>query len=72
MLKKMRTNIEIEGDVLNEYIRLSGTRTKKEAVHKALLEAIKAEKKRQLAGMKGKVDWEGDLNQMRTYDKWEQ
>ncbi len=68
----MRTNIEIEDDLLNEYKTLSGAKTKREAIHKALVEAIKAEKKRQLAELRGKVPWDGDLGQMRTYDKWEQ
>lgn len=67
----MRTNIDIEEGLLAEYRKLSGARTKKEAIHKALEEAIKAEKKRKLAGLMGKVAWEGDLDQMRTYDKWE-
>ena len=67
----MRTNIDIEESLLNEYKRLTGIKTKKAAIHKALSEAIKAERKRKLAGLYGQVGWEGDLDQMRTYDKWE-
>lgn len=55
----MRTNIEIEDDLLNEFIRLSGAKTKREAIHKALVDAINAEKKRQLAELIGKVKWDG-------------
>mgnify|MGYP001276483525 CR=1 FL=1 len=68
----MRTNIDINEDLLNEYKKLVGAKTKKEAIHHALQDAIKAAKKRQLANMMGKVKWEGNLEKMRTYDKWEE
>ncbi len=28
-------------------------------------------KRKILISLRGKVKWEGDLNEMRTYDKWE-
>jgi len=67
----MRTNIDIDENLLEEYKNLTGFKTKKEAVKQALKYAIKMEKRKKLAALAGKVAWEGDLEQMRTYDKWE-
>lgn len=66
----MRTNIEIDETLINEASELSGSKTKKETVELALKELIRIHKMRQLADLRGKVKWEGDLEQMRTYDKW--
>ena len=68
---EMRTNIDIDENLLEEYRNLTGFKTKKEAVKQALKHAIKMEKRKKLAGLAGKVTWEGSLEQMRSYDKWE-
>lgn len=62
----MRTNIDINEELLSEYSKLIGAKTKKEAIHQALSEATRAAKKRKLANMMGKVKWEGDLEKMRS------
>ena len=65
------SNIDIDENLLEEYRNLTGFKTKKEAVKQALKHAIKMEKRKKLAGLAGKVTWEGSLEQMRSYDKWE-
>lgn len=67
----MRTNIEIVEALINEARELTGSKTKKETIELALKEFIRIQKMKQLANLSGKVKWEGDLEQMRTYDKWE-
>jgi Arc/MetJ family transcription regulator len=68
---KMRTNIEIDDKLLEEAIKLTGSKNKKEMVNRALEEIIKLEKRKQLRALRGKVKWEGNLDKMRTYDKWD-
>ncbi len=66
----MRTNIDIDDDLLKEAINLTGSKSKKEMVNRALEEIIKVEKIKKLRSLRGKVKWEGNLDEMRTYDKW--
>jgi Arc/MetJ family transcription regulator len=51
----MRTNIVIDDQLLAEALRLSRSRTKKEVVHKALLEFVRNKKKLNLKELKGRV-----------------
>ena len=67
----MRTNIDIDDDLMKEAIKLTKLKSKKEVVNKALQEIIKTEKINQLRSLRGKINWEGNLEEMRTYDKWD-
>jgi Arc/MetJ family transcription regulator len=62
----MRTNIDIEENLLQEAKKWSGAKTKKETVEIALNELIRIKKMKILAEMRGKVNWEGNLDKMRT------
>lgn len=66
----MRTNIDLDEDLLREFKRLSHSKTKREAVNTALKESIRLYKIRRLMALEGEVEWEGDLNEMRTYNPW--
>jgi len=68
----MRTNIDIDEKLLKETMSLSGAKTKREAVHDALEKARAYYSRVGLLELRGKVKWEGDLDEMRTYDKWEE
>jgi hypothetical protein len=46
-------------------------KNKKETVNHALKKLIKLEKRKKLLSLRGKVAWEGNLDEMRTYDKWD-
>jgi len=61
-----RTNIEIDIDLIKEAMQLTELRTIKDVVHHSLRELIKLEKRKKLLKLKGKVTWEGDLNDMRS------
>ncbi len=67
----MRTNIEIDDRLIKDALKLSGLKSKKEIVNTALDEYIKFKKRQALKNIQGKVKWIGDLDKMRTYDKWE-
>ena len=62
----MRTNIEIDDALMAQAIEALGVRTKRDAVQKALEQAVRS--KRQLEAwdaLRG-IGWDGDLDDMRT------
>ncbi len=67
----MRTNIEIDDKLIKDALKLSGLKSKKEIVNTALEEYVRFKKRQALKNLQGKVKWIGDLDKMRTYDKWE-
>jgi Arc/MetJ family transcription regulator len=61
----MRTNIDIDEDVIREVQRLTGARTKREAVDLALRELLARYERAQILQLRGTVRWEGDLERSR-------
>ncbi len=61
----MRTNIEIDDEVLEEARRLTGLTTKRETVDYALRELVARHRRRDLLSLRGRVRWEGDLAESR-------
>jgi Arc/MetJ family transcription regulator len=64
-LRCMRTNIEIDDEVMREAQRLTGTRTKREAVDLALRELVARHRRLGILELRGRVHWEGDLRTSR-------
>ena len=62
----MRTNIVIDDELMKEALALTGLKTKKEAVELGLKTLIRLRKQEKLKDYKGKLQWSGDLEQMRT------
>lgn len=62
----MRTNIEIDDEVMQEARRLTGTRTKRETVDLALRELVARHRRLGILDLRGKVHWEGDLELSRA------
>ncbi len=62
----MRTNIVIDDQLMKRAMRVSGARTKREAVQRGLELMVRlAEQERLLRSARGKFRWEGDLTAMR-------
>lgn len=61
----MRTNIDIDDDLLAEAQEIAGTPTKKATVDFALRELIRRRERQRVAGLRGKLRWEGDLSETR-------
>lgn len=61
----VRTNIEIDDEVMREAQRLLGTRTKRETVDTALRELVARQRRIGILELRGKVRWEGDLCESR-------
>lgn len=62
----MRTNIVIDDDLMEEAMKVSGIKTKKEAVQEGLKLLIQLKKQERIRELRGKLEWKGDLEQMRT------
>jgi len=61
----MRTNININANLMKEAMRMALTKTKKETVEIALSELIENRKRKQILNYRGKLNWTGDLDEMR-------
>lgn len=62
----MRTNIVIDDKLMNETLRLTGLKTKREAVELGLQTLLRLRQQEEIRGFRGKLDWQGDLKQMRS------
>ena len=61
----MRTNIEIDDELMAETLRLTGLSTKREAVDHAMRELVARHRRLGLLKLRGRVQWEGDLESSR-------
>lgn len=61
----MRTNIDIDDRLMRQAMRQSGTRTKKATVEAALRLFVETHAQTAIRRLKGKVRWEGNLNESR-------
>jgi Arc/MetJ family transcription regulator len=62
----MRTNIVIDDKLMKETLRLTGLRTKREAVELGLRTIVRLRKQEEIRRFRGKLNWQGDLDAMRT------
>ena len=62
----MRTHIDIDENLVTQVVAMGRFSSKKAAIHAALVEFSKTLKRRQLLALRGKVAWEGDLDQLRA------
>ena len=62
----MRTNIDIDDDLMAEALRRSGAPTKRAAVEEGLRLLIQTRRQAGLRRLRGKVRWEGDLDESRA------
>lgn len=61
----MRTNIDIDDELLAEAAKLAGTATKKATVEHALRELVRRRDRQRVLELLGTVDWTGDLEESR-------
>ena len=62
----MRTNIVIDDELMQQALKLTGLKTKKEAVELGLKTIIRLKKQEKIKRYRGKLQWDGDLDKMRT------
>jgi Arc/MetJ family transcription regulator len=62
----MRTNIVIDEKLMKETLRLTGLKTKREAVELGLRTIVRLRKQQEIRRFRGKLAWQGDLDATRT------
>ena len=61
----LRTNIELDEKLVDEAMKLTDKKTKKELVNYALQELVSGLKRKKILELEGKVEWTGSLSEMR-------
>jgi Arc/MetJ family transcription regulator len=62
----MRTNIVIDDKLMRDTLRATGLKTKREAVEEGLRVLLRLKKQVGIRRLRGKLDWQGDLDVMRS------
>lgn len=62
----MRTNIEIDDELMERILQTGEFKTKKEAVNEGLKLLLDRINQQKIRDYRGKLTWSGDLNAMRT------
>ncbi len=61
----MRTNVVLDDELIGRALKLGGYRTKKAAIEAGLRLLVQVNAQRKLLRLRGKVRWEGNLEEMR-------
>jgi len=62
----MRTNIVIDDVLMRDALKATGLKTKREAVEMGLRTLLRLRKQEDVRKFRGKLHWEGNLDEMRT------
>jgi Arc/MetJ family transcription regulator len=62
----MRTNIILDDDLIQRARQLTGIKTKREVVQEALRILIQLREQTDVRKLRGKLHWEGNLDEQRT------
>jgi Arc/MetJ family transcription regulator len=65
MEASMRTNIVLDEELIDRARKLTGIKTKKQVVQEALRLLIQLREQEQVRSLRGKLHWEGGLDEMR-------
>lgn len=61
----MRTNVVIDDGLMDRARKLGGYRTKRETIEAGLRLLVQMAGQKKLRELKGKITWQGDLDEMR-------
>ena len=61
----MATNLDLDDELIDRVKRVGGHKTKKEAVELGLKTLIRLKKQEGIKRFRGKLEWSGDLDDMR-------
>ena len=62
----MRTNVVIDDQLIQEAMKATGLETKRAVVDAALRLLVDLSKQERIRKLRGKVDWQGDLDESRA------
>jgi len=63
--KQMRTNVVLDDELIKQAQEVTGIKTKKGVIDEALRLLVRLRAQEKLRELRGKIDWEGDLDAMR-------
>jgi Arc/MetJ family transcription regulator len=61
----MRTNVVINDDLMESALKVSGIKTKKDAIEEGLKLLVQVNGQEKIKGFRGKLKWAGSLDEMR-------
>jgi Arc/MetJ family transcription regulator len=61
----MRTNVVINDDLMESALKVSGLKTKKDAIEEGLKLLVLVKRQKEIKRFRGKLKWSGNLDQMR-------
>lgn len=64
----MRTNIEIDDRLMAEALAATGAKSKRDVVEQGLRELLRMRAQAELIRLRGRLEWDGDLDDMRRDD----
>jgi Arc/MetJ family transcription regulator len=62
----VRTNIVIDDKLMRDTLRATGLKTKREAVEEGLRALLRLKRQGEIRKFRGKLNWQGDLEAMRS------
>ena len=62
----VRTNIVIDDRLMDDALRLTGFKTKKQAVEAGLKMLVRLARQEEIRKLRGQIAWQGDLDEMRS------
>ena len=62
----LRTNIVLDSNLVEAGLKATGLKTRRDLVDYALRELLRHKQQRKLLALKGRVTWEGNLDDMRA------
>jgi len=62
----MRIDVTIDDELMTSALKLGGYRTKRSAIEAGLQLLVQIKGQEKLRQLKGRIEWEGDLDEMRT------
>lgn len=65
----MRINIVIDDELMDEVLKVSRLKTKKDAVEEGLKLLVQRKRQKNIKDLRGKLNWKGNLEDMRTDEK---
>jgi len=62
----MRTNITIDDKLMRDTLRVTGLKTKREAVEEGLRTLLRLNRQARIRRLRGRLSWKGNLDTMRS------
>lgn len=60
-----RTNIVLDEELIKKGLKVTGIKTRRALVDHALRELLRRESQKRILQLRGKIHWEGNLDEMR-------